>query len=88
MLDDEILSVARKSGTISERQLTILPLLKNCDNWTRVKPVGRLRHRTLLAAYDGFLVELGGRAWFVRRETVAALGSALDWSAVPELCIA
>ncbi len=80
MLDTEILQDALKRGAISERKLKTLSILKTCDNWKKVTPIGLIDHRTVLTAYQGMLVELDKRAYFVRRETLAALKNEIKWN--------
>ena len=87
MVEDEILAAAKTKGVFSERKLTVLPLLKNCDNWKKVVPIGLIRHKTQIATYDGCLVELDGHAYFVRAETQAALKKEIAWGAIKTIRI-
>lgn len=85
MLNIEVIQEVLSKGTISERKLKGLPLLKTCDNWKKVTPLGLIDHRTLLTNYQGILVELDQRAYFVRRETMLALKGEIKWKVTRQI---
>ncbi len=87
MLDTEIIQDALKHGSISERKLKTLSILKTCDNWKKVTPIGLIDHRTVLTSYQGILVELDKRAYFVRRETMLALKGEIRWNITRQIRI-
>ena len=79
MLDAKIIAEATKQGKISERILVGLRTLTTCDNWKKVNPIGSISHKTTLVSYQGMLVELDKRAYFMRKETIEALKKELKW---------
>jgi hypothetical protein len=87
MLDNEILQDALKRGAISERKLKTLSVLKTCDNWKKVVPIGLIDHRTVLTTYQGVLVELDKRVYFVRKETMIALKGQITWRVTRQIRI-
>lgn len=80
MQDKEWIAYILKKGTLPVKRLTLLPVLKTCDNWDKVLLLGLVDHHTNLASYEGALVELDGRLYFVRRQTIAALKDARKWN--------
>lgn len=70
---DTIIEDVVKDSEIRELYLKKVPVLKTCDNWKKVEPVGWIDHRTRLAYYKGGLVKLTGRMYFVSDKTIAAL---------------
>ena len=79
MQDKEWITQILSKGKLPEKRLTLLPVLKTCDNWKKVLPLGLVDHHTRLVSYEGALVELDGRLYFVRRQTIAALRKARKW---------
>lgn len=79
MADKEWISFIIKKSAIPEKRLTLLPVLRTCDNWKKVLPLGLVDHVTSLAVYRGALVELNGKLYFVRKETLAALQGEINW---------
>lgn len=80
MRDKEWIAYILKNGSLPEARLTLLPILKTCDDWKKVLPLGLVDYRTLLAAYEGALVELDGKLYFVRRQTISALKDVRKWN--------
>lgn len=80
MVNQKILENVRKTGTIPEKKLTLLPVLKTTDNWNKVMPLGLVEHATSFATYRGALVELDGRLYFIRKETIAVLHHDKNWN--------
>jgi hypothetical protein len=79
MLDAKIITDATREKKISERILVGLRTLATCNNWKKVNPLGLIDHKTALVNYQGMLVELDKRAYFMRKETVEALKKELKW---------
>jgi len=91
MLDAKILDDAKTEGRISERLLIGLRILTNCDNWKKVNPIGAINHKTSLSRYQGMLVELDSRVYFMRQETLEAIKQELmkdaKWKSPKQLTI-
>jgi len=84
MTDKEVIALIVKKSEIPETKLKKIPVLKNCDNWKKVLPLGLVDHLTNLTAYRGALVEYAGKLYFVRKETMAVLHHDINWK-VPRL---
>ena len=69
MRDKEWIAYILKNGSLPEARLTLLPILKTCDDWKKVLPLGLVDYRTLLAAYEGALVELDGKLYIFAQNT-------------------
>ena len=76
---DSILKDAVHDGTIRELYLKKIPVLKTCDNWRKVEPVGWIDHKMSLAYYKGGLVRLMGRLYFVSENTIDALSEYIEF---------
>ncbi len=76
---DSILDDAVQNGQIRELYLKRVPVLKTCDNWKKVEPVGWVDHRTSLAYYKGGLVKLKGKLYFVSDKTIDALAEFINF---------
>jgi hypothetical protein len=76
---DAILQDAVQDGQIRELHLKKIPVLKTCDNWKKVEPIGWVDHRTNLAYYKGGLVKLKGRLYFVSDKTIDALAEFINF---------
>ena len=91
MLDAKIIADATDDGRISERILIGLRVLTTCDNWKKVNPIGAINHKTSLSKYQGMLVELDKRVYFMRQETLDAIKKELSkeskWKAPKQLTI-
>lgn len=70
---DNILKDSVKDGKIRELYLQTLPVLKTCDNWKLVEPVGWIDHQMKLSYYKGGIVRLYGKLYFVPEKTLNAL---------------
>jgi hypothetical protein len=75
---DSILQNVVQDGSIRELYLKRIPVLINCDNWTKVEPVGWVDHKTNLAYYKGGIVKLKGRIYFVSDKTIDALAEFIN----------
>jgi hypothetical protein len=76
---DTILQDATQNGQIRELYLKRIPVLKTCDNWRKVEPIGWVDHRTNLAYYKGGLVRLKGRVYFISDQTIDALAEFINF---------
>ena len=68
-----ILSDSVRHGKIKELHLGKIPVLKTCDNWKEVEPIGWVDHEMRLTYYKGGLVMLGEKIFFVTERTINAL---------------
>ena len=79
MLELTILTDIKNKGRITSRSLVGLRTLTTCDNWKKVLPLGLIDYKTTLTHYQGMLVELDNRAYFVRKETLEAISRETKW---------
>ncbi len=76
---DNILKDAVHEGKIRELYLKKIPVLKTCDNWKIVEPIGWIDHQMQLSHYKGGLVRLNGKIFFVTDRTINALSEYIDF---------
>ncbi len=76
---DSILEKVVQEGEIRELYLKKIPVLKTCDDWKKVEPIGWIEHKTNLAYYKGVLVKLKGRMYFVSDKTIDALSEYISF---------
>ncbi len=76
---EKILFDAVKDGKIRELHLRKIPVLKTCNNWREVEPVGWVDHNMKLSHYKGAVVKLHGRIYFVTDKTINALSEYINW---------
>ncbi len=69
-----------KKKSISEEKLKMLPVIKTCDNWKKVLPLGLVSHSTGLSTYKGGVIEYGNKIYFMRKETMIALQKELKFN--------
>jgi hypothetical protein len=65
-----LLRNAADDGTIRLAALRKIPQLKTCDNWKEVVFLGRVHHATAHVTYDGGLVKLGQRIYYISRRQI------------------
>jgi hypothetical protein len=65
-----ILRDAADSGMVRLAQLRKIPQLKTCDNWLEVTFLGRIRYTLPHAVYDGGLVKLGERIYYINARQI------------------
>lgn len=73
-----ILADSVKNGTIKELYLKKIPVLRTCNNWKDVEPIGWVDHRMKFSHYKGGLVKLGEKLFFVQEKTINALRPFLE----------
>lgn len=76
---ENILKDAVQDGTIRELYLKKVPVLRTCDNWRKVEPVGWVDYRMNLSYYKGGLVKLMGKLYFVHERTFDALSEYIEF---------
>ena len=65
-----ILRDAAKAGTVRLAELRKIPQLKTCDNWKDVTFIGRVRFTVPNAVYDGGLVKLADRIYYINTRQI------------------
>lgn len=70
---DNVLKDSVKDGKIRALYLGKIPVLKTCDNWKIVEPIGWIDHQMKFTYYKGGIVKLYGKLYFVPEKVVAAL---------------
>ena len=68
-----------KDGKIRELHLSKIPVLKTCDNWKKVKPIGWVDHKMMHSHYKGGLVKFNGKIYFVREMTLNAINRYIEF---------
>lgn len=76
---EKILVDSIVDGTIRELYLKKIPMLKTCDNWREVEPLGWIDYPMKFSHYKGSLVKLRGRIYFVPEKTINALSEFINW---------
>lgn len=80
---EKVLSNAVKNGQIRELHLQKIPVLKTCNNWKEIKPIGWIDHKMRHSHYRGGLVKLNDKIYFVREQTINALSEYIRWKFSP-----
>ena len=65
-----ILRDAANLGSVRLMELKRIPQLKTCDNWQRVAFLGRVRHTLPHAVYDGGLVKLEDKIYYINARQI------------------
>jgi hypothetical protein len=73
-----ILRDSVKEGNIRALHLTKIPVLKNCTNWRDVEILGEIDYQSKKALYQGVLVKLKGKIYFVTRPVFYAVSEYLN----------
>jgi hypothetical protein len=76
---ERLLRNAVKDGKIRELHLRKIPVLRNCDNWTNVEPLGFVDAQLKYTHYKGILVKYQERIFFVTSKTMDALSPFVEW---------
>lgn len=64
---------------IKKNRLKIVPKLRTCSNWLKVKPLGFIKYETPLAKWDGILVEFSDQLFYVENSTYQNIAKDLKW---------
>ncbi len=73
--------------TIPRNKLKILPKLRTCSNWLKVKPLGYIRFQSSLMKWDGILVEFQEQLYYVENSTFQSLAKDLKWKINDEISV-
>mgnify|MGYP000870017522 FL=1 len=76
---EKILADSVVDGKIRELHLKKIPVLKTCNNWRDVEPIGWIDHKMKFSYYKGGLVKLRGSIYFVPEKTINALSEFINW---------
>ncbi len=76
---EKILADSVTDGKLKELHLKKIPVLKTCNNWREVEPVGWVDHQMKFSYYKGGLVKLKGNIYFVPEKTINALSEYINW---------
>lgn len=79
MLWHQIIMQIVETKTISKNKLKIIPKLRTCSNWLKVKPLGFIKYESPLAKYNGILVEFSDQLFYVENTTYNHLAKDLKW---------
>ena len=77
---EHILKDCIKDGEIRELHLRNLSVLKNCQNWNKVKEIGTVDHKTKYDHYNGLLVRLASSLYYLPYERAEALKPFRSWN--------
>jgi hypothetical protein len=69
-----ILRSVAKTRSVRHVELRKIPQLKTCDNWREVAFLGRVRYEAPNAVYDGGLVQLGERIYYISARQIQTVG--------------
>jgi hypothetical protein len=67
---ESILRDAANAGQIRLGALRKIPQLKTCDNWKNVTFLGRIKYTVNRAVYDGGLVKLADRIYYINTRQI------------------
>jgi len=84
---EKLLRNAVHDGKIKELYLRKIPVLKNCENWKNVEPLGYVDHKGKYAIYKGMLVKLKDNLFFVNEKTIAALSQYINWKKTNKITV-
>ncbi len=77
---EKVLADSVVDGKIKELHLKKIPVLKTCNNWREVEPVGWVDHQMKHSYYKGALVKLAEKMYFVPEKIINALSEYINWS--------
>ncbi len=80
-----ILADAVVNGSIKEIYLSKIPVLKTCNNWREVEPLGWVDHPMMHSHYKGMLVKLNSKIYFVPEKIVTALSEFITWKFLAQI---
>ena len=68
-----------ENKTIPRNKLKILPKLRTCSNWLKVKPLGFINYESPLMKWNGILVEYSDQLFYVENSTYQNIAKELKW---------
>lgn len=71
---------ALEEGSIRELHLYQVPVLKNVENWSQVKEIGKVDFRGKHSDYKGAIVQYGQNYYFLPNSRIDALSVYRKWN--------
>ena len=82
---EKLLRDSVKDGTIKKSHLKKIPVLKNCTNWKDIDVIGSVDYQSKSVHYDGVMVHLNEKLYFVNRRTFNAVQEFLNVKKIPDI---
>jgi hypothetical protein len=57
-----------------------VPKMKDCENWTKVEFLGRVKHEFKLSKLDGGLVRYNGKIYYININQIMVLAGLYKWN--------
>ncbi len=77
---EEVLRNAVTDNKIKASHLSHLPQLKTCDNWSLATFVGRINYKFKYTTYDGGLVKLNGKLYYINQKQIQSISTFVKWN--------
>ena len=77
---EELLRHSIVDNKIKATHLSHIPKLKTCDKWDDVAFLGRVKYQFKYTEYDGGLVKLNGRLYYINNKQIQSLISYVKWT--------
>lgn len=77
---EEILRNSVVDNKIKAEHLRHIPKLKTCDRWHDVIFLGRVNHKFKHSHYDGGLVKLNGKIYYINAKQIQSIVSFTKWN--------
>lgn len=75
---EKLLRDSVKDGAIKKTHLKKIPVLKNCTDWRDIEVLGSVDYKAKTVHYDGVMVHLHDKLYFVNRKTFNAVQEFLN----------
>lgn len=77
---EEVLRNAVADNKIRATHLKHIPQLKTCDTWDQVTFLGRVNFKFKYSNYDGGLIKLNGKIYYINQKQIQAVSSLIRWN--------
>ena len=77
---EEALRNAVNDNKIKATHLKHLPQLKTCDAWSQVTFLGRVSFKFKYSNYEGGLVKLNGKLYYINQKQIQAVSTFVKWN--------
>ncbi|HOJ63936.1 MAG TPA: hypothetical protein PLE45_05900 [Spirochaetota bacterium] len=77
---EELLRNSIVDNKIKANHLKHIPKLKTCDRWQDVIFLGRVNYTFKHSHYDGGLVKLNGKIYYINSKQIQALSGFAKWN--------
>ena len=81
---EKVLVDSVKDGKIRELYLGKIPVLKACNDWKLVQPIGSVDYQMSLAHYKGIIAKYKSKIYFIPENVVNALAEFVKWKVFPQ----